>query len=75
MNWPKTLSAWIRQSHRWVSIVFTLLVAGNFVAMGFGHPMIWLTYAPLPPLFYLLFTGLYMFVLPYLKQRPAGQSA
>jgi len=63
------INHWIRQSHRWVSILFALTVAGNFVAMGLGHPMTWLTYAPLPPLFYLLFTGLYMFVLPYLRPR------
>ena len=25
----------------------------------------WITYSPLPPLFLLLFTGLYMFALPY----------
>jgi hypothetical protein len=25
----------------------------------------WLTYSPLAPLFLLLFSGLYMFVLPY----------
>ena len=64
-----TVNHWIRQSHRWVSIVFTLLVAGNFAAMGLGQSMTWLTYSPLPPLFYLLFTGLYMFVLPYLRPR------
>lgn len=63
------LNHWIRQSHRWVSIVFALLVAGNFVAMALKHPMTWLTYAPLPPLFYLLFTGLYMFALPYIRPR------
>jgi membrane protein CcdC involved in cytochrome C biogenesis len=51
--------------HRWVSIVFTLTVIANFVAMAAGQPPAWLVYSPLPPLFLLLFTGLYMFVLPY----------
>ena len=62
----------IRQFHRWVSIVFTLTVMANFVVMGLGHQIMWVTYAPLPPLFLLLFTGLYMFALPYFaKARPA----
>lgn len=55
----------VRQFHRWVSIVFTLTVIANFVAMSQGEPPAWITYAPLPPLFLLLFTGLYLFVLPY----------
>lgn len=56
---------WIRESHRWLSIAFTLVVIANFVAIGLGRPVVWLYYVPLPPLFLLLFTGLYMFVLPY----------
>jgi hypothetical protein len=65
------LNHWVRQSHRWVSIASALTVAANFTAMGLGHPMLWLNYLPLPPLFYLLFTGLYMFVLPSIRPRPA----
>ncbi|MCV9997814.1 hypothetical protein OE766_06115 [Pararhizobium sp. YC-54] len=56
---------WIRQAHRWLSIVFTTAVIANFVAMGLGEPPPWIVYAPLPPLFLLMFTGLYMFVNPY----------
>ena len=66
-----TWSTWIRQSHRWVSIAFTLTVVANFVAIGLGHPMSWVTYAPLPFLFFQLFTGLYLFGLPYFKGRGA----
>ena len=55
----------IRQTHRWLSLVFTAAVVANFVAMGIGKPPMWLVYSPLPPLFLQLFTGLYMFVLPY----------
>ncbi|HVE03365.1 MAG TPA: hypothetical protein VNB30_04850 [Rhizomicrobium sp.] len=29
----------------------------------------WIVYAPLPPLFLMLLTGLYMFVLPYVTWR------
>jgi len=59
---------WMRQSHRWLSIVFTLTVVANFVARGLhpGEPPAWITYAPLPPLFLQLFSGLYLFALPYL---------
>jgi hypothetical protein len=56
---------WIRQIHRWLSIIFTATVVANFVAMGLGEPPAWVVYAPLLPLFLLLFTGLYMFALPY----------
>jgi hypothetical protein len=59
------MSKWIRQFHRWVSIAFTLTVAANFVVMTQGPPPAWVTYSPLLPLALLLFTGLYMFVLPY----------
>jgi len=60
------MNPWIRQSHRWLSIAFTLTVIANFAARGIGsEPPPWLTYSPLAPLFLLLFSGLYMFVLPY----------
>ena len=55
----------IRQTHRWLSIVFTLTVIANFVALTRGQPPAWVTYSPLPPLALLLFSGLYLFVLPY----------
>ena len=60
-----SISMWIRQTHRWLAILFTLTVAANFVAMTQGTPPAWITYSPLPPLFLLLFSGLYMFALPY----------
>jgi hypothetical protein len=60
------MRAFIRQSHRWLSIVFTLTVLANFAAMTRGKPPAWITYSPLPPLFLLLFSGLYLFALPYL---------
>jgi hypothetical protein len=63
-----TANSWIRQIHRWLSIVFTLTVIANFIALARGGgaaPPPWITYSPLPPLALLLFTGLYLFVLPY----------
>lgn len=62
MNW----NMWIRQAHRWLSIVFTLTVVANLAVMGLvGEPPMWVVYPPLPPLFLMLITGLYTFVLPY----------
>jgi heme A synthase len=55
----------IRQTHRVVSIIFTVAVIANFVALARGEPPPWVTYSPLLPLALLLFTGLYMFVLPH----------
>ncbi|HQR40436.1 MAG TPA: hypothetical protein PLF26_18785, partial [Blastocatellia bacterium] len=56
------------QIHRWTSIVFTVTVVANFVAIALAQgrmPPPWVTYSPLLPLALLLFTGLYLFVLPY----------
>ncbi len=68
---------WLRRSHRWVSIVFTLTVMANFAAMGLGRgaPPAWITYAPLAPLAVLLLTGLYLFVQPYLARRGGARAA
>lgn len=64
------MSTWFRQAHRWLSIVFTLTVIANFVAMVIqGQPPAWVTYSPLLPLFLLMCTGLYMFALPYTKRQ------
>jgi hypothetical protein len=67
------LSKWIRQTHRWLSIIFTLTVAANFITMAFGQPPAWVVYSPLLPLFLLLFSGLYMFVLPYVARSRGEQ--
>ena len=67
-----TWSNRIRQSHRWISIAFTITVLANFVALGLGRgaqPPAWITYAPLLPLALLTFSGLYLFALPYVVAR------
>ena len=71
MNW----NGGIRQIHRWVSIAFTVTVIANFVALaqGGGTPPPWITYSPLFPLALLLFTGLYLFVLPYTTRWRSGR--
>lgn len=66
MNWRLG----IRQSHRWLSIVFTLTVVANFTARAVdrAEPSPWITYAPLPPLFLMLVSGLYLFALPHMSK-------
>lgn len=70
------MSKLVRQFHRWVSVVFTLTVALNFAFMAAQRgeqPPPLVTYSPLPFLFLLLFSGLYLFALPYFAKarRPA----
>jgi hypothetical protein len=65
MNWHH----WIRQTHRWLSIAFTVTVIANFIMLSQGQQIAWITYAPLFPLALLLFSGLYMFALPYVTRR------
>lgn len=66
---------WIRQTHRWVSIAFTVTVLMNFVAMGIGSQATWVGFLAIPPLLVLLPTGLYLFMLPYLGKGRDGQRA
>jgi hypothetical protein len=63
----------IRQIHRWLSIAFTVTVIANFVAITQGQPPAWVTYSPLLPLALLLFTGLYLFVLPHATRWRSGR--
>jgi hypothetical protein len=71
MNW----NHWVRQTHRWLSIAFTLTVIANFVALGMGEgqPPALVTYSPLLPLALLLITGLYLFTLPYATKWRGGR--
>lgn len=72
MNWSK----WIRQSHRWLSIVFTLVVLVIFAMLGLGkEPAQWVYFLPLFPLALLVPTGLYMFYQPYAARRRARRGA
>jgi ABC-type polysaccharide/polyol phosphate export permease len=71
MNW----SIWIRRIHRWLSILFTVIVAAIFVTLGLGkEPAQWVYFLPLLPLALLMISGLYLFALPYAgRWRRAGQ--
>lgn len=71
------MNHFVRQFHRWVSLVFVLTVVANFVAMAAGggeQPPPYITYAPLLPLFLLMLTGVYLFVLPYVARRRGGST-
>jgi hypothetical protein len=61
LNWNK----WIRQTHRWLSIAFTVAVIINGVAVARGRYTSKLGLVAVFPLALLFFTGMYLFMLPY----------
>jgi heme A synthase len=69
MNWNK----WVRQTHRWLSIAFTLAVIVNIVAVVQGKYTTKMGLLAVFPLGLLLFTGLYLFVLPYAVRWRGGR--
>jgi len=71
MNWNK----WMRQIHRWVSIALTVGILVNFVAVMRAKYSVWTGLLALLPLAVLLFTGLYLFALPYAAKWRAARSA
>ena len=69
MNWNK----WVRQTHRWLSMAFTVAVIVNVVAIAqkkYTNPLGLLAVFPLA---FLLLTGLYLFVLPYATKWRSGR--
>jgi hypothetical protein len=71
MNWNN----WIRQFHRWVSIIFMATVVINFVALVLKHQAVWIGLMALFPLILLMITGLYLFALPYVARWRGGARA
>ena len=69
MNWNK----WFRQTHRWLSVVFTVAVIVNGVAVAWGKYTSRLGLLAVFPMALLLFTGLYLFVLPYAAKWRSGR--
>jgi hypothetical protein len=59
--------------HRWLSIAFTVAVIAAFVALARKEPVVWVSYVPLLPLAFLLFSGLYLFVQPYVTKWRSGR--
>ncbi len=67
MNWNR----WTRQIHRWLPIAFTVsVIIVTIVVSTQEEPAEWVYLSPLLPLTLLLFTGLYMFVLPFTRNDP-----
>ena len=64
MNWNRL----IRQTHRWLSITFTLAVILNLVFLMQKEQVVWVGLLALFPLILLLVSGLYLFALPYLAK-------
>jgi cellulose synthase/poly-beta-1,6-N-acetylglucosamine synthase-like glycosyltransferase len=71
LNWNK----FVRQTHRWLSIVFTVAVVVNVVAVSTGKYAGWVGLLAGLPLVLLLCTGLYLFVLPYATRWRSGRGA
>jgi len=69
LNWSK----WVRQTHRWLSIAFTVGVIVNIVAVAQKRYTTWVGLLALVPLILQLFTGLYLFVLPYATKLGSGR--
>lgn len=69
-------NAWVRQIHRWVSMIFTVaVIIVTIVVLVQEQPAEWVYLSPLLPLALLLLTGLYLFALPYRTRRQSGQRA
>jgi len=66
------VSKFIRQFHRWASAAFVLSVGATAIALAQPEPIVWMSYVPLPPLALLALSGVYLFVLPYVRKRGAG---
>ncbi len=70
---PWSWNKWVRQIHRWLSIAITVGVIVNAVAVKMGKYTGWVGLLALLPFALLLFTGLYLFVLPYATKWRRGR--
>jgi heme A synthase len=71
MNWNK----WIRQTHRWLSVVLTLAIIINGVAVVQGKYTNKLGLAAVAPFALLFLSRVYLFILPYAaKWRSSGRT-
>jgi hypothetical protein len=69
LNWNNG----VRQTHRWLSIAFTVAVIINFVAVVQGKYNRNVGLLAVVPLALQAFTGLYLFVLPYATKWRSGR--
>lgn len=66
------MNKWIRQTHRWLSVVFTVAIIINGVTVVRGKYNNRLGLSAVAILALLFFTGLYLFVLPYAAKWRRG---
>ena len=71
MNWSK----WVRQLHRLLSIAFTLVVIFNGMAVFKHRYTNWMGLLAVAALALMFFTGIYLFVLPYVTKWRSGRPA
>jgi len=62
------LSKFIRQSHRWLSIAFTVAVIINGIAVAKGRYNNTLGLSAVAVLALQFFSGMYLYVLPYINK-------
>jgi high-affinity Fe2+/Pb2+ permease len=71
MNWNR----WIRQTHRWFSVAFTIVVIMNGVAVVRGKYNNTLGLLAVAVLAFLFLTGAYLFALPWAARWRSSQRA
>jgi hypothetical protein len=71
MHWNK----WIRVTHRWASVAFTLVVIVNGIAVMQGKYTARLGLMAVAVLALQFVTGMYLFVLPYTSRWRSGRQA
>jgi heme A synthase len=69
LNWNK----WIRQTHRWLSMAFTVAVIVNIIAIALKKYSTGFGLLAVAPLALLFLSGLYLFVLPYATKWGSGR--
>jgi hypothetical protein len=66
------MSKWIRATHRWLGMSLIALTIINAITFAIGQPQPWLYYLPLLPLFLSMLSGLYMFVMTYVRKSKSA---
>ena len=51
-------------------VTFAVAAIGALIALMQKEPIVWMSYVPLAPLFLLMISGVYLFVLPYAVKWP-----
>jgi heme A synthase len=69
MNWNK----WMRQIHRWFSVIFTVAIIINLGAVLRGKYTNSLGLMAVATLAFLFLSGAYLFVLPYAAKWRSGR--